>query len=207
MRIIIRLFSLLALTACAQSIAAQGLSPPSQSAEGSLKDCEGTRANIARAWMAFVSSRDIGTSDEATAGSRMLSLLNFTLTCGDHETQPIAMTRLRGLSVDQLAQMRSDKPGGRSGQLAKCLFISAPVEALAFVTISDRSAYDEFMTRRQLGGVDTQSLLKLISASEGCGDLVGDTLQANQLYADINWYTRVLPNIEEVLTWNTGPVN
>ena len=85
--------------------------------------------------------------------------------------------------------------------LAECLNKSVPTESSLFVLASDAAAFANYRATGRMGAIDEAAFNKMLSSSKDCGDLMQPKVQANELYADLNWHVRIQPNIERIVVW------
>ena len=162
--------------------------------------CDARQAAVDRAWLLYASKHTVNPSQPGTVGARILGLSSYMQHCAVADAKLID---LAPLGTGELALLREFAPAGPMSELAGCLFTSSADKAVDFVLASDVAAYREYAESRQMGALDEQALVTLLESADGCGALVPETLRGNELYADLNWFARIRPNLDRIVSWHS----
>jgi hypothetical protein len=174
--------------------------PLAQAEEGAAI-CDSQQAIVDRAWMLYAAKNPVAEDEQSTIGARILAFSTLNLHCAERDSAAKPAIDLSRPSATQLETLKSFRPKGPMAALAECLYESTPTDSSRFVLASDAAAFANYRANGRMGAIDEAAFKKMLSSSKGCGNLVEPKVQANELYADLNWHVRIQPNIERIVVW------
>jgi hypothetical protein len=172
-------------------------------------DCSAAQSIADRGWQIFVAKNQLGDESD-NIGIRANAFMILSSRCRKDAKNAKIEIDNTPLSETDLDIFKIFQPNGSMSALAACLFRSTPKAALKFVLSSDAAAFIKLQSSLKsgeisLGDTDQDALIQMLKSSSGCGDLIPrppKEINANKLYSDLNWYVRVQPNLEVIMTWH-----
>ncbi|SIO01354.1 hypothetical protein SAMN02745824_2635 [Parasphingorhabdus marina DSM 22363] len=150
----------------------------------------------------YIAKNAVSDDDTIANGARLQGLSSLLSYCMVPGPDGKPKLNLSSLDTEEMMQYTTFVPDGPMSDLAKCLVDSAPNEASAFIVAADRLAVSKYLAEKSFGAFPDDAFVKMVEASDGCGDLLNEPVKAVMLYTDINWFVRVVTKHDDIIAWH-----